>query len=147
LAVASKLGELLRTTQKRWPVGASMTHHVCTCATRRAPRAEGFQAPDLSLDVVGLDVKVHAARVIHRLHLDVRLARAVDETHVLPALLARQRAGLHAERVAPEIRRRREVVRAAVDDEAAESALVHRSGSCVEPSSWFCHSHRRTRAA
>jgi hypothetical protein len=27
-AVASKLGELARTMQHRWPVGASMTHHV-----------------------------------------------------------------------------------------------------------------------
>ena len=27
------------TTQNRWPVGASITHHVCTCFTRFAPSA------------------------------------------------------------------------------------------------------------
>ena len=51
--------------------------------------------------------------------------RAVHQAHVLLALLGRQRTDLHAERVAPEIRRGREVVGAAVDDEAGEPALVH----------------------
>src|SRR5262249_9227125 len=36
-ASAAKLARWGRTTQKRWPVGASSTHQVWTCLTRLAP--------------------------------------------------------------------------------------------------------------
>ena len=62
LARAAKSGRCGRTTQKRCPVGASMTYQVRTAPDAR--RAEPLQAAHLGLDVVRLDVQVHAARVL-----------------------------------------------------------------------------------
>src|SRR5262245_1200782 len=81
-------------------------------------RAELLEPPHLRLDVVGLDVEVHAAVVAHRLHFDVHALVRDLELHVAVAFLARQDLGRHAERLGPEARRAVEVVGAAVDDEA-----------------------------
>jgi hypothetical protein len=88
-----------------------------------APRAQRLEAAHLRIDVVRLDVEVDAARVTHRLHFDVQLARRVDEPHVLLAFVAGS-ANL-IRRIAPEVRGGAGSS-AAVDDESAELALVHR---------------------
>ena len=66
-----------RTTQKRWPVGASMTHQVRTCAMRLAPSL--LQAPHFRLDVVGLDVQMNPAGMIDLLHFDVQIVAGCIE--------------------------------------------------------------------
>ena len=68
-AFCSKLLFCGRTTQKRCPVGASMTTQFWTL---HALRTELLEPHDLGLDVVGLDVEMHAALVIDGLYLDVQ---------------------------------------------------------------------------
>src|SRR6185295_15702748 len=91
----------------------------------QALRTQRLEALHFGLDIVGLDVEVHAALVVHRLHLDVHALIRHLQFHVLVAFLARQDLGGKAKRTGPEMRRRLEVVRAAVDDESREPALVH----------------------
>src|SRR6185503_5098445 len=90
-----------------------------------ALRAELLEPADLGFDVVGLDIEVHAAVVVDRLHFDVHALVRDLQLDVAVAFLARQGLGRHAERLGPEARRAVQVVGAAVDDEARESALVH----------------------
>ena len=90
-----------------------------------APCTERLEPRHLGVDVVALDVQVHAARMVDPLHLDVQAAVGVPELHVLLAFLRGEAMHVHPQRLAPEVRGCGEVVGVAVDDEAREPARVH----------------------
>jgi len=116
LALAAKSGRCGRTTQKRWPVAL---HHA------DAARAELLQTAHFRLDVVALDIEMHAAFMTHLLHFEVRLVGGGTENAVQRLLIGRRKhRQLECRR--PEICGRVEVG-AAVDDESGETALVHGS--------------------
>jgi hypothetical protein len=117
-------------------------HHAETLAARRlhhppplhegdALRAQCFQPRHFGVDVVGLDVQVHARGVVDLLHLDVQIAGRVAEHLVFAAVVAGIGVGdADAERAAPERGCRIEVIDVAVDDESGEAAAV---GHCRSP--------------
>src|SRR5580704_13422524 len=114
-------------------VGALRAHDAEALAARRlhhppgayffyAPRAVLLEPRHLSLDVVGLNIKVHAAFMRNLLHFDVQTicARVEDPVRRLRFRLHRQ-----SERRAPKLRRGIELRSAAVNDETCETAFVH----------------------
>src|SRR5581483_5755073 len=76
----------------------------------------------LRVDVVALEVEVHAALVVDVLHLDIDVPLRPVEARVALAVAAHAR---HAERIAPEARGHLRVGVLAVDDEPHEPAPVH----------------------
>src|SRR5690606_13560880 len=68
-------------------VASRRFHHDPGLHVLHALRAEFFEARDLGFDVVGLDVEVHAGRMLDALRLDVHAAVVVHELHVAVALL------------------------------------------------------------
>src|ERR1700683_365114 len=88
------------------------------------PRAEALEPAHLRLDVVALDVQVHAAFVTDLLHLDVHLIGAGLQSQVerVGRLYGAHR---QAECRTPELGRELQLLRAAVDDESGEAAFMH----------------------
>ena len=96
-----------------------------------APGAELFQAGGLGLLVVSLDVDVDAAVVVDALDRDVGLVRRALQRDVLAFVVLL--VDLVAQRLGPETRGGHHVVRlVAIDDEAAQSALVHGGGPLMD---------------
>jgi hypothetical protein len=62
--------------------------------------AQFLQPANLGVDIVGLDIEVHAAGMAHLLYLDVQAVVRVLESLVDP-LASRQLAHRHTERRAP----------------------------------------------
>src|SRR6516162_317556 len=119
----------------RGEVGALRTHYaealpggrlpdVPTLERADAARAEFLQAPHLRLDVVALDVEMHAALVLYLLYFEMRLV-GVGAQNAIERLLVRCRTHRQVQRCRPETRRRIHIVGAAVDDESGEATLVH----------------------
>src|SRR6516165_3616456 len=99
-------------------------HHKPGLDRADAPRAELLEPAYLRLDVVGLDVEVHAALVLHPLDLEVRLIGGGIQSAV-QRVRRGTRPHREAERRGPEACGSVQIIRAAVDDEASEATLVH----------------------
>src|SRR5690606_26684313 len=111
------------------PLPARRLHHPPALHERHLPGAQLLQPVGLGVDVVGLDVQVHARGMRHLLHLDVQVAGRVAELLVLGGPVAGVRVlDDHAERAAPEPGRGVEVVDVAVDDESCKATLVGHGG-------------------
>src|ERR1700735_3663080 len=91
------------------PPGVDCLDALCT---------EVFQPFDFSLDVVGLDIEVHATWMAYRLHLDVKAMLMIHELLVDRALPARQGAHRQPQCASPKIRRPVEVQGLTINDEA-----------------------------
>jgi hypothetical protein len=102
-------------------VGASITHqHQCDAAG-----AQTFQTHHLGLQIVGLDVQVHAAGVIHLLQQDERLVRSGLQRGVFTVAVLIGVGNWFAEGLAPESDGFGQIIDVAVDHDGAESAVMH----------------------
>src|SRR5690348_70238 len=115
-------------------------HHHPGLDRRNTLGAERLETADLGFDVVALDVEVHAALVIDLLHQHYRLVGARFDLHVLRVVIGAVRT---AQRLRPESRCRFQIIRFAVDDDAAQPALVHRVPSLSKASVFLCTSGAR----
>ena len=87
--------------------------------------AQFLQPQNLGVDIVGFDIEVYAARMVHLLDLDIETVLRILEPFVERGFIGRQFAHGHAERTGPEIRGAPEIVGLAIDDESRKFAFVH----------------------
>jgi hypothetical protein len=92
---------------------------------RDALRTERFEALHLGFDVVGLDVEVHAAFVRDFLDHHDRLVFGGLDLGVAVLAVEIDVCDLAADRRAPELRGGFEIFGISVDDDRAESAVIH----------------------
>ncbi|WP_241695906.1 hypothetical protein [Solimonas terrae] len=75
----------------------------CDRRMPETPGARRFQPSDLRFDAVGFDVRMHAARMHHGLHVDVQMIAGIDEFDTFPGLVRRQLPNIHPGRATPEV--------------------------------------------
>src|ERR1700722_17658306 len=79
-------------------------HHPPVVHLLNFLRAERLEPAYFGLDIVGLDVEVNPARVLHFLHFDVESMLRIGESPVTLVLDSRQLVNRHPEGAAPEAR-------------------------------------------
>ena len=104
-------------------------HHHPSLHARVDRRAEFFEPRDFGGDVVGLDVDMDPAFVVHALDLDADLLRRSLEHDVIAACAGMVRIYRPAQRLRPETRRCADIVHVAVDQYAVDSRTMHVSVS------------------
>src|SRR5579872_6504843 len=87
--------------------------------------AQLLQPRDLGIDIVGLDVEMDPARMVHLLDLDIEFVGAGVENGVVLVLGVGRRPDLQAQSLAPETRGGFQILGPAIDDESAELAAMH----------------------
>jgi GGDEF domain-containing protein len=122
LGFAPFSGWRIFTTQKRCPVGASITHQRLIHPTRFAPRASS-RATSASWSSASIS-RCTREGCATCCTFDLQLARRVREVGVFRTALDVVLGLRQAERLAPEVHGGRMVVGVAVDDETGESAAV-----------------------
>src|SRR5262249_48955278 len=100
-------------------------HHPPRADLLQPLGAERLEPAHLGLDVVGLDVQVHAAGVVDLLHLDMQVVRFCLQQRIAGVLRALRGPSRQAERPAPELGRGLSVARLAIADETRQPAAMH----------------------
>jgi len=89
-------------------------------------RAQLLESAHLGLDVVGFDVEMHPAGVVHLLNFEIQShGGGAAQPFIELALVAREFPHRQTESAAPESRSARQIVGAAIDDESPQFAFMH----------------------